>query len=109
MICFTSKYPPLEIYTATFAITNTTLPTSDGATLPGSLDPSAAPSTTLPPTLNPQLSPVATVYAMPLRSSRFNNGAGESATRGARVDLEKVKFRIVFILWPALVGTLMAL
>lgn len=35
------------------------------------------------------------------------NDAGGTATR--RVDMEKLKFRLVFILWPAMIGLTMAL
>lgn len=36
-----------------------------------------------------------------------NSAAGFSL--GGRIDLERLKFRIVFVLWPAIVGITMAL
>jgi hypothetical protein len=54
----------------------------------------------------------ATVYADPLLGSsrrRPRNKAAHSSTRRARADLEKAEFRIMFVLWPALVGISLAL
>jgi hypothetical protein len=55
-----------------------------------------------------------TVYADPLGDgrrgsglSKITNSAGDSSSK--RVNLEKIKFRLVFILWPALIGISMAL
>ncbi|KAJ3720578.1 hypothetical protein EV361DRAFT_943916 [Lentinula raphanica] len=48
-----------------------------------------------------------TVYAEPLPSSNRPHRNGASFTRS--LDMEKLKFRFVFIVWPALIGISMAL
>jgi hypothetical protein len=125
MMYFKFSKPALEIYTANFVITNTTHnitvshPAINETTVSNSTEAQPVlltlvlPNTTiissLAPTPSRQLTASATVYADSPRNGRFHNGAGKRATRNPRIDLEKVKFRIVFILWPAMVGTLMAL
>ncbi|KAG2125693.1 hypothetical protein DEU56DRAFT_824592 [Suillus clintonianus] len=41
--------------------------------------------------------------------SNVNQPSGNSRNSGGRIDIEKLKFRVVFILWPALLGVTMAL
>ncbi|KAG2125691.1 hypothetical protein DEU56DRAFT_961501 [Suillus clintonianus] len=57
--------------------------------------------------------PSATNIVMPpLRPGdvgNINQPAGNSRNSGGRIDIEKLKFRVVFILWPALLGVTMAL
>ena len=101
---FISTNPPSRIYTADFAITNT-----PDTTL---VLPNATTVSEIAQTSN--IVTATTIYADPLRNgqgdtglNKIHNGAGASASK--RVDLEKIKFRLVFILWPALIGISMAL
>jgi len=111
----------METYTANFAIRNVTrsaiaLAAYNESTGPNSLEAPPAlltlvlPNTTIVSTLSPtpsgQFPASTTVYADSFRNTRTRNG---ERTRSGRVDLETVSFRIMFILWPALVGILMAL
>ncbi|KAJ3782568.1 hypothetical protein GGU10DRAFT_389773 [Lentinula aff. detonsa] len=48
-----------------------------------------------------------TIYADPLTSTDRSHRNGASFTRS--IDMEKLKFRFVFIVWPALIGISMAL
>lgn len=53
-----------------------------------------------------------TIRAKPLHGGHDHSkqtNAGDSATRSKRIDIEKIKFRVVFILWPAIIGISMAL
>ncbi|TFK50501.1 hypothetical protein OE88DRAFT_1808811 [Heliocybe sulcata] len=130
---FVCKDPPLTIYTANFRIRPTpptsSLSTSQASDTQSRLAPTptnnmqpffltlVTPNSTvvseLPP--RPTPTPVTTFYA---GDERYDtpSGPGElqpktkfSASRSAVVDLEKLKFRIVFILWPALMGITMSI
>ena len=89
---FISEKPPLTFYTAGFKITNITTPSSTTPTTS---------STT-------SIGPAATIIhddPLPL-----GKGAGARAhNANKKLDLERAKFRLVFILWPTLIGITMAL
>ncbi|KAK7049869.1 hypothetical protein VNI00_005299 [Paramarasmius palmivorus] len=82
----------------------------------------SAKTTTIPPSSTAhslQQSTVSTIYAEPLQTpgqqasfglqSHRNAASSRSKISGRWMDLEKIKFRLVFIVWPALVGISMAL
>lgn len=127
---FISADPPLTIYTAYFTIKNSTVLSPDPITTPPSLPTVTQNPGVMQPfltlvlpnvTITSRLLPTSTIAAATtIYASSLNdhgdglnqihyNGVGESATRSKRIDLEKLKFRLVFILWPALIGITMAL
>jgi len=118
---FTSKRPaPLTVYTALFTIIDNAtafeLNPISTANINGTqlLLTLVLPSSTIVSELTPTPSFAAssTVVANPLPSSsdglnRVLNGG--VSTTGKRFDMEKFKFRLVFIVWPALIGLSMAM
>lgn len=62
-------------------------------------------------TPRPAASPVSSADEEEYLKHDFAHGQASDAGAGAaqRIDLERLKFRLVFILWPALVGITMAL
>ncbi|KZT18412.1 hypothetical protein NEOLEDRAFT_1143432 [Neolentinus lepideus HHB14362 ss-1] len=136
---FISKDPVLTIYTANFAIrpfSSNTLSNSTAIepspTTQAPVDP--APSNDMQPFFLTLVMPNSTVVSeLPLRPSptpvttyyageeHYNSSPGPgqfqpknkpysaSLSRSAVVDLEKLKFRIIFILWPALMGITMSI
>lgn len=81
------------VYTARFKITNTTTAnfTSNAPLSPTMISPSIT----------------ATTHQNPLPTLEGPGAHAYNANK--RVDLEKAKFRLVFILWPTLIGITMAL
>ncbi|KDQ23424.1 hypothetical protein PLEOSDRAFT_1114433 [Pleurotus ostreatus PC15] len=112
---FTSRRPRLTVYTAMFDV----LPFPDTAKAealaPADLMTLSAPPTTSNATATPTSSSDAspaetTIYAAPLPKGERpgnTNTNGDYASR--RIDVEKLKFRVVFVLWPALIGISMSL
>lgn len=112
---FTSRRPRLTVYTAMFDV----LPFPDTAEAealaPADLmtlsAPPATSNATATPTSSSNASPAeTTIYAAPLPKGErpgVANTNGDYASR--RMDVEKLKFRIVFVLWPALIGISMSL
>ncbi|KAH7907446.1 hypothetical protein BJ138DRAFT_1129162 [Hygrophoropsis aurantiaca] len=106
---FTIRFIPntagsdLIIYTADFTIAMNSQANSSSASshsVTSSLASSS--STAIPPT---------TYTAPPLRPGDIGYvpKSQQQKSAGRRIDIEKVKFRLVFILWPALIGITMAL
>ncbi|KII85492.1 hypothetical protein PLICRDRAFT_178557 [Plicaturopsis crispa FD-325 SS-3] len=117
MLSFVSKSPPLTVYTADFAINPSANITSIDPRIAAPLLTLVLPSTTYVSQLSPTTGPAAqqTVYASPIAGSdsgkplsrQSSAASGKSASQ--RIDMEKIKFRLVFILWPALIGITMAM
>ncbi|KAG9220116.1 hypothetical protein CCMSSC00406_0010365 [Pleurotus cornucopiae] len=110
---FTSRRPRLTVYTAMFDVlpfpeTAEALAPADLMTLSA---PPATSNATATPTSSSNASPAeTTIYAAPLPKGERpgnTNTNGDHASR--RMDVEKLKFRIVFVLWPALIGISMSL
>ncbi|KAF4584941.1 hypothetical protein EYR40_001767 [Pleurotus pulmonarius] len=106
---FISRRPRLTVYTAMFDV----LPFPDTkaeALAPADLMTLSAPPTTANATVTPtdsNASPAeTTVYAAPLPKGER---PGNVNTNGNRANVEKLKFRVVFVLWPALIGISMSL
>lgn len=107
-------------YTADFVISPNSV---NGSPVVGSAPGNPAATFVLPnTTIISQLAPTKTmdtpqtVYPNPLKPGQdvasggkghYHNSA--SSLGSTRVDLEKLKFRLVFIVWPALIGISMAL
>ncbi|KAH7925236.1 hypothetical protein BV22DRAFT_1195311 [Leucogyrophana mollusca] len=96
----------LTIYTADFTVTTGSNQT-DSSESSQSTSPSLSGSST---SSSSKSSPPA-YTAPPLRPGDvgFQPGSQQSKNAGRHIDIEKVKFRLVFILWPALIGITMAL
>jgi hypothetical protein len=90
---FISEKPLLTFYTAGF--TNITINNSS-ITSPILLSPT--------PSTDPALS---IIHADPLPLGKGPGARAYNANQ--RIDLERAKFRVVFILWPTLIGITMAL
>ncbi len=129
---FVCQHPPVTIYTADFTITGmTSLFPLHGPIIDSHNDSAASvvyvtpqltlvlPDTTTVSNLKPVPS---TIRASPTPSSSTtlqDEGSGSSGPRngaltaGVRkrptVDLERLKFRFVFVFWPTLIGITMAL
>lgn len=91
---FISEKPRLTKYTTGFKITNMT-------TL------NFTPSTTFTPTTMIYSPTPAVTNADPLAG--LGGPVAHAHNANKSVDLEKAKFRLVFILWPTLIGITMAL
>ncbi len=80
------------------------------ALAPADLMTLSAPPTTTNATVTPtgsNASPAeTTIYAAPLPKGER---PGNVNTNGNRANVEKLKFRVVFVLWPALIGISMSL
>jgi hypothetical protein len=89
---FISEKPPLTFYTTGFKITNLTIANS---------------STTSPSSTASTDPAQKTTHDDPLP---LGKGPGAHAyNANQKIDLERAKFRVVFILWPTLIGITMAL
>ncbi|KAF8154418.1 hypothetical protein B0H34DRAFT_619932, partial [Crassisporium funariophilum] len=103
---FVSPKPPYVIYTADFSIIPN--PLSLQAVFPTPSSRTTLPST--PSTSSTFLSRISTLSAdAAAPSSTTDGGKTNSAGLGRwRWDAERMKFRLVFIVWPALVGLSLA-
>ncbi|KAI0795003.1 hypothetical protein C8Q75DRAFT_748511 [Abortiporus biennis] len=129
-IRFTCQKPRLTIYTADFTVTNMASVSQTEHTQQQKLAASPAPngpsstknqyapltlglpnSTYTTPSAQPSntVSPIADQQQDSGDSSDGIPNQSGSSIAGRRVDMEKIKFRLVFILWPALIGISMAL
>lgn len=111
---FIATYPPLVIYTADFTIIPSPLSPAPSPTRRSSLSSSTIPATVT----RTVLSRIPATFSFPTPTApttqkQGNAGSGKSGgLRGKGPtgwDIEKMKFRIVFIVWPALVGLSMAI
>ncbi|RDB16493.1 hypothetical protein Hypma_002854 [Hypsizygus marmoreus] len=103
---FITKHPPLEIWTANFKIIPDNYLFPAGFALANATSNVTSSSTI---TSTPQQTPVSTVRADPLTTSpSLTHGNGETSA-STKIDLETYRFRVLFVLWPALVGISMAL
>jgi hypothetical protein len=92
---FISEKPPLTFYTTGFKIANLTITNS-------SITSTTSPSSTV--STDPAQK---TTHDDPLP---LGKGPGPHAyNANQKIDLERAKFRVVFILWPTLIGITMAL
>lgn len=125
---FFSKHPPVSAYTAFFTILDTstmealrqgtldnqTTPSADGLYTPYLtliLPNATSVSALLPVSTSIKLSPTAPAVSSEEEDAYLHAHDGQPVTSGAErtIDFERLKFRLVFILWPALVGITMAL
>ncbi|KAI0064773.1 hypothetical protein BV25DRAFT_1799959 [Artomyces pyxidatus] len=121
---FAAENPQTSFYTSRFTLTGmagsnaSTAAASDGTT--GAVVPlllpnmtTAPPATSARPTSATMRSFTMSSVVGPPTSLPSGNSTGKEekkqASSGERVDVEKLKFRLVFILWPALMGISMAL
>lgn len=130
---FVFSHPPMTIYTASFTVDDTNavdIAPSQGVNANLTIEQLTLvlPETTFVSFLATRTSTPAsaatTVYADPLEGQSGGSGLNKPNSAGRRmgflngpsafdwmkrVDTEKLKFRMVFIAWPALVGISMAL
>ncbi|KAI0049772.1 hypothetical protein FA95DRAFT_1488550 [Auriscalpium vulgare] len=121
---FVSDNPPMQFYTSRFTLTNMAGPASPNASAPATTFNASYTGTTVPLILTNMTSApqsmrsfaTSTTAGSPVSQSHPTGGAqptDKDATQkngaGGHVDVEKLKFRLVFILWPALIGISMAL
>ncbi|GBE84629.1 predicted protein [Sparassis crispa] len=118
-IRFICDDPPLTVYTADFTITMMSdmtpytgleAPRADEGSTSVSI---ALPSISTSPSASPSSSTTtgasATTMQNPYADKKKTGAGGGNLWRRTSVDLERAKFRLVFILWPVLIGITMAL
>ncbi|KZT02851.1 uncharacterized protein LAESUDRAFT_762503 [Laetiporus sulphureus 93-53] len=99
-----------SVYTATFSLGPLSISTTfeSSSTGQSSTSPSLTSSSINTP-VSTSTSPVMTQTENPYMDKAKTGASGSSIWRKTTVDLERIKFRLVFILWPVLIGVTMAL
>ena len=101
-------YPPA----VTFVLPDTTITSHLSPTYVTPLPTSSTkPTSTFSPSADQSSSTFIEVEARPTSYAITNNAASTTSAQGtgSKLDWERLKFRIVFILWPAMIGLTMAL